>query len=49
MREWKEHFMELLKGVEKRVLKGSERGNRTVQERDLEWEEVNKVKQVKVK
>jgi len=43
MREWKEHFMELLGGVEERVLKGKGKGNRRVQERDIKWEEVNKV------
>jgi len=43
MKEWKEHFMELLGGVEERVLKGKEKGNRREQERDIEWEEANKV------
>lgn len=43
MRKWKEYLMELLGEVEERVLKGKEEGNRRVQERYIEWQEVNKV------
>lgn len=43
MQEWKEHFMELLGGMEERIVMGREGWKKRVEERKLEQEEVEKV------
>ncbi|KMQ83443.1 axoneme-associated protein, partial [Lasius niger] len=43
MKEWKEYFMGLLGGVEERVRRGRERRNRREMEKEIEWEEINKI------
>lgn len=50
MEEWEEHFRGLLGGVEGRVLMGEERLGRTMEERDIEKEEIwNVMRKVKDK
>lgn len=50
MEEWEEHFKGLLGGVEGRVLMGEERLGRTMEERDIEKEEIwNVMRKVKDK
>lgn len=50
MEVWEEHFRGLLGGVEGRVLMGEERLGRTMEERDIEKEEIwNVMRKVKDK
>lgn len=50
MEEWEEHFRGLLGGVEGKVLMGEERLGRTMEERDIEKEEIwNVMRKVKDK
>ena len=43
MREWKEYFMALLGGVERKVVRGERERGEEIEESELEWEEVREV------